>query len=268
MAAKISKEQETVMANTLFLYAVLPLLKTILEDSPAMQKKWKRKEVCQISCFNHEGGKNAVHFIFEAGTCTPVKGAFEGKPDLELEFSSMEHLNGFFKNETKKLPKMKGALSHVGLLLRFLPLLLKMAGLLGMTTAPKKEADQVLLVKCMFYLLSRGISLLNRLGHPDVAAWVLESPDRVYSWAVEGYPQLAAYLRIKKGKSMARKGPYTKSMPFFTMKFDSPLSALGILQQTADMIESTIQGRLIMVGGPEFGAQLGDYMMLVGSLVK
>ena len=67
---------------------------------------------------------------------------------------------------------------------------------------------------------------------------------------------------------MARRGAYTKSMPFFTMKFDCPKSALGILLQTDDMIQSTIEGKLIMVGGPEFGAMLGDHMMLVASYVK
>lgn len=269
MATEITKDQERLMANKIFLNAVLPLLKTILEDTPAMQKKWMKHEVCQVSCITDEGGKNATHFIFDEGVCTPKKGCYEeGTPDLELEFTSIDHLNDFFKNKTKKLPKLKGALKHPGLLVRFLMLLMKMAGLLGLIEAPKKEADQVLLVKCMFYLLSRGINILNKMGHPDVSEWVAPSPDRVYAWAVEGHPDLVAHLRIKKGKSMARRGAYTRSMPFFTMKFDSPVSALGILLQTDDMIESTISGKLQMVGGPEFGAQLGDHMMLVGSFVK
>ena len=84
----------------------------------------------------------------------------------------------------------------------------------------------------------------------------------------EMYERLSAWLRVCKGHTKARRGLYTKSIPFFTMKFDSPKSALGILQETDDMIEATIQQRLIMVGGPEFGAQLGDLMLTVGGLVK
>ncbi len=270
MATQISKEQERQMTNRCFFAAVLPLLKTILADTPAMQKKWQKRKVCQVSCWNDEGTKNAIYFIFEDGACTPALGEApaEEKIDLELEFSSIDHMNGFFKNTTKKLPKLKGALKQPGLLVNFLMLLLKMAGLLGLKGEPKKKEDLVLLVKCMFYLLPRGINILNKMGHPDVAAWTEKSPDRVYGWAVEGYPELASHLRIKKGMSMARKGAYTKSMPFFTMKFDSPESALGILQSREDMIQFTIEQKLIMVGGPEFGAQIGDHMMLVGSLIQ
>jgi len=270
MATELTQKQEDLFANTIFLNAVLPLLKTIVEDTPKLQEKWAGPlKVCQVSCKIDDNEKKGTHFLFEDGVCTPKRGLYgEGTPDLELEFSSVQHLNKFFKNQTKKMPKMKGALKNPGLLIKFLGLLMKMGGLLGLTTAPKKKEDQELLVKCMFYLLSRGINILNKLGHPDVTAWTEKSPDRVYAFAVEGHSDLAAHIRIKKGNSMARRGEYTRSMPFFTMKFDSPLSALGILQDTDDMIEATIAGRLIMVGGPEFGAQLGDHLLAVGSLIQ
>ncbi|MGP1586718.1 MAG: hypothetical protein ACTTHG_00055 [Treponemataceae bacterium] len=273
MPEQINKEKEEQYSNKIFLNAVLPLLKTILEDTPSLQKKWKKHSVCQVSCLLNNGltgndGKDGIHFIFENGLCTPIKGCFAEKPDLELEFHSVEHLNLFFKSKTSKLPSLKGALKHPALLINFLGLLMKMGNLLGMSKAPKKEEDQKLLVKCMFYLLSRGINILNKMGHPEVYEWTENSPDRVYAWEVKGHPDLSAHLRIKKGQSMARRGAYTKSMPFFTMQFDSPLSALGILQGTADMIRFTIEGKLIMVGGPEYGAMLGDKMLLVGSYVK
>ena len=57
-------------------------------------------------------------------------------------------------------------------------------------------------------------------------------------------------------------------MPFFTMRFDNFDSALGILMQTADMLESVKEGKLIMDGAPEFGAQLGDFMMQVGAYAQ
>ena len=57
-------------------------------------------------------------------------------------------------------------------------------------------------------------------------------------------------------------------MPFFTLRFNCLESALGILLSTDDMLESTKSGKLIMEGGPEFGAQLGGFMLEVGALAK
>jgi hypothetical protein len=52
------------------------------------------------------------------------------------------------------------------------------------------------------------------------------------------------------------------------MRFGSTSDALGILLETDDMIEATIQERLIMEGAPEFGAQIGEYMKVVAGYVK
>ena len=57
-------------------------------------------------------------------------------------------------------------------------------------------------------------------------------------------------------------------MPFFTMKFRDLDSALGILMSIDDMLESVRQGKLIMEGAPEFGAQIGEYMLTVGGYAK
>lgn len=124
------------------------------------------------------------------------------------------------------------------------------------------------MVKCFFYLLSSGISQLNKQGHEAVHDWALKSPDRVYAWAVDGYPEISAYLRVKAGKTRAGRGEYKRAMPFFTMRFNNLDSALGILLSTDDMLESTKEGKLVMDGAPEFGAQIGEYMMLVGSYAQ
>jgi hypothetical protein len=52
------------------------------------------------------------------------------------------------------------------------------------------------------------------------------------------------------------------------MRFDSLDSALGILMGTADMLEFTKASKLIMDGAPEFGAQIGAYMMMVGDYAQ
>ena len=118
----------------------------------------------------------------------------------------------------------------------------------------------------MFYLLTTGISQLNKAGHPQVHKWTDPSPDRVYAYAVDGHPELGAYIRIKAGKSKAFRGQYTRSAPFFTMRFDSVHSALGTLLQTDDMLAATAAGRMSMEGSPEYGAELGALMMMVGEV--
>ena len=163
---------------------------------------------------------------------------------------------------------MKGIVKHFGAFKAFLMTLLKMSSLLSATEPPKDEETKELMVKCFFYLLSSGISQLNKMGHADIHDWASKSPDRVYAWAVNGYPQISAYLRVKAGKSRAGRGEYKRAMPFFTLRFDSLDSALGILLGTDDMLEAVKKGHLIMDGAPEFGGQIGAYMLEVGALAK
>ncbi len=209
-----------------------------------------------------------MHFVVNDGEWL-VHPRLTEDPDIELEFKSVEALNGFFKGNITlgAIPKIKG-MKKAGTLVNFVMVLLKMAGLLGATEPPKDEAEKELLVKCYFYLLSSGISQLNKMGHPEIHEWALKSPDRVYAWAVNGYPQISAYMRVKAGKSRAGRGEYKRAMPFFTLRFDSLDSALGTLLGIDDMLEATKSGRLIMDGGPEFGAQIGGYMLMIGDLAK
>ena len=263
----IALEENDIYANKIFMNAVLPLLKVIVEDVPVMGKSWMGKNaVCQVSAKSEEG-KIATHFIIEEGQWTVKKGIFDGPIDVELEFPGVRALNLFFQGKSKKLPRMIGWY-RLGTFLNFMKVLLKMAALLGMETPPDDEEEKVLLVKMYFYLLSAGISQLNKAGHPSISKWTKISPDRVYSWEVETHPQCSAYMRVKAGKTKSCRGIYKRSKPFFTMRFDNCNSALGILMAIDDMIESTVKGKLKMVGGPEYGAQLGDFMVMVGDFAK
>jgi len=253
-------------ANRIFLNSVLPLLKVIVDDDPKMAEKFKGiTAVIQFSAKTEEG-KVGTHFIIDDGVWTVVKGINEA-PTLEFQFKSIGRFNSFFAGKSKQLPKINGW-RNFKLLISTFTLLLKMADLLQLTKPPKKTKDRELLVKLFFYLLSSGISQLNKAGHPEVTKWTNRSPDRVFAWAVEGKPELTAYIRVKAGKSKAARGEYKRSKPFFTLKFDSVDSALGILLELDDMIDSNVKGKLIMEGSPEYGAQLGEYMLLVGSYAK
>ena len=258
--------KDEIYSNKIFLNAVLPLVKVIVEETEGLKKGFEGKTgKVQISALGKDG-KVGTHFIIEQGKWTVKLGITES-PDVELEFKSIESFNNFFKGKSKKLPKING-FKNLGVLINTFKALLKMAIMLGVTELTKDQDEKERLVKLYFYLLSAGISQLNKTGHPRVSDWVKKSPDRVYAWAVDGKPDLSAYIRVKAGNSRSARGQYTRSKPFFTMRFDSTDSALGILLQLDDLLEATVKGNLVMEGAPEFGAQIGDFMIMVGDYAK
>ena len=265
--------KENLYASKIFFNAALPLVKVIANDVPSLKKQFEKvTAVIQISALDPDiaGGKTATYFEIKDGEWTVTLDALHESPDVELEFKSLEAMNGFFKGKMSlsTLPKMKGIVTKFGAFKPFLMTLLKMSGLLGAAEPPKDEPTKELMVKCFFYLLSSGISQLNKMGHDSIHDWALKSPDRVYAWAVDGYPQVSAYMRVKAGKSRAGRGEYKRAMPFFTLRFNNLDSALGILMSKDDMLEALKAGRLIMDGAPEFGGQIGAYMLEVGALAK
>ncbi len=265
--------KEDILTNKIFLCAALPLVKVIASDIPKLAKKFEHTHaVVQVSALDADSpdGKVATHFVINSGEWVVHADKVDKTQDhIELEFKSIESMNAFFKGKIgpATLPKMRG-LKKTGTFLAFMQVLLKMSALLGAKTPPEDEETKRLLVKCFFYLLSSGISTLNKQGHDDVHNWALKSPDRVYAWAVNGYPELSAYIRVKAGKSRAGRGEYKRALPFFTLRFNNLDSALGILMSIDDMLEATKAGRLIMDGAPEFGAQVGEFMLMVGAIAK
>ena len=265
--------QNELYASKIFFNAALPLLKVIATDVPSLKAKFdKLTTVLQVSALDPEaeGGKYATHFIITEGEWQTKLNAAHEAPDVELEFKSIEAMNGFFKGKIgpATLPKMKGVFKNFAAFKAMLMTLLKLSDLTGATQPPKDEETKQLMVKCFFYLLSSGISQLNKMGHTEIKDWTSKSPDRVYAFAVDGHPEVSAFIRIKAGKSRAGRGEYKRAMPFFTLRFNNLDSALGILLSIDDMLEATKAGRLIMDGGPEFGAQLGGFMLEVGALAK
>lgn len=261
---------QTRYTNKVFMAGALPLLKIIANDVPELKKKFEGVDaIYQVSAKVNAEDKEAVHFIIENGEWTVKLGEYLGqkKIDGELAFSSMERMNAFMKGDMLKLPKFK--IKSFPKFMKFMQVLLKMSELLNLPDPPENdEAKSVLLCKLYFALLSSGISQLNKMGHPAVREWTTKSPDRCYQWEVMGHPECTAYIRIKAGKSRAGKGAYKRAKPFFNMKFDNPTDALLILLQKGDMFQMTANQQLIMEGGPEFGVQIGDFMMLVGGLAK
>lgn len=258
-------EDKTLYTVKLFLNSVIPLFR-IVAAQPAVAPIWQGKSgVVQFSVAT-EDGLWGTHFVLEDGQLSTYLGVSK-QADVRLHFKTVDHFIAFFKNQTKRLPQIKG-FSKPALLISTFRTLLKMAGLLAAKTPPQKQEDKQLMTQLMFYLLTSGISQLNKLSHPDIAKWAKTSPDRVYALAVDNCEQAAAYIRVKAGNSKAMRGHYKRSKPFFTMRFVDIDTALAILLQTGDMLALTAQGKLKMEGAPEFGAKLGDYMMLVGDYIQ
>lgn len=265
--------QEELYSNKIFFNAALPLVKVIANDVESLKKQFKNVHaVIQVSALDPdaEGGKIGMHYVVNGEEWLVHLNRVDPAPHVELEFKSIEAMNAFFKGKIgpATLPKMRGVIKHFGAFKAFLMTLLKMSSLLSATEPPKDEQTKQLMVKCFFYLLSSGISQLNKMGHTEIRAWTQKSPDRVYAFAVNDHPEVAAYLRIKSGKSKAGRGEYKRAMPFFTLRFRTFDNALGILLGTDDMLEAVKKGDLIMDGAPEFGGQIGTFMLEVGALAK
>lgn len=260
------EDRDEIYSAKIFFNAVLPLVKEIAARTDLGKGFAGKNGIVQISA-NTPEGKWATHYVVKDGELETHLGSSEVKPTVELEFKDLASFNGFFKGTSKKLPKIHG-LTKLGLLIPTFRVLLKMASLLGATAPPADPETKKLLVLLYFYLLSSGISQLNKAGHPEISNWVKRSPDRVYAWGVDNYPDVAAYLRIKAGNSKAARGAYKRSQPFFTMRFDNLDSALAILLGTGDMVEMIASNQMMMDGAPEFGAQIGDYMLMVGDYAK
>lgn len=267
MAKKeVNITQDDLYAARIFFYSAIPLLKVIAENEEKYGKKFEGKSfVFQISAKYDgvEGGMMATHFVVENGQWTTNVGKIHENPDIEFAFPDLKKFIIFFTGKGMPLPKIKGW-TKLGTLISILMTLLRMASLLQAKDSPEKEEDKHMLVKLYFYLLSNGISQLNKMGHPTVKSFTSVSPDRAYAFAVDGYDDLKAWLRIKAGNSKAGRGQYERCKPFLTMRFDNTTHALDILMSKGDMVHYIEQSWLIIEGAPEFGGTYGGLMMLVG----
>ncbi|MEG2083026.1 MAG: hypothetical protein RRY38_00345, partial [Oscillospiraceae bacterium] len=219
MAQQVEITQNDLFAARIFFNSALPLLRVIVESRPELAKKFEGKSfVFQVSA-RYDGapkGKFATHFVVDNGKFSVHVSECHPSPDIELEFPDLMKFILFFSGKGMPLPKMKGALTHLGTFISLLQSLLAMAGLLQASDAPAKAEDRELLVKLYFYLLPNGISQLNKAGHVKIHEWALKSPDRAYAFAVTGYPELNSYLRVKEGNSKAGRGEFPRCKPFLT----------------------------------------------------
>jgi hypothetical protein len=260
------------MTAKLFFNAAFPVMRVVLEDDPVMKARFARvKAVVQIGAKNPGGeeGFLACHLVFDRGSLSVVQGPVEN-PDIALTFSTVAKMNAMFRGGAS-LPAIRG-LGRLGTLIKVFSLLMSLM-LMMPSSRPKEPDKRRLKVKMCLYMITRALSSYNKLGDPGMAEWCRRQPDRIYQFRVDGpggpgaEPAVAAYLRVKAGKSKSGHGIYTRRSPFVLFHFFSVDGALKVLLKDVGFVEGVEQGCVEIVGSPEYAMYLNDYMSILQGML-
>lgn len=271
-----SKER---MAARLFTRAVFPVMKVVLEDDEQMKKRFAGVDATvQFTARDAEEPVSA-YLVFNHGDFKVVQGEAEN-PDVTFWFPNIRLMNQLLRGKAA-LPVILGLLKKDDLKRPFrapveaakrailvgkvFSLLLSLK-LLMPAARPKDPAKQHLKVKLTFYMITTALSQYNKGGDPEMEKWVSKQPDRVYQISVEP-GGVAAYLRVKAGKSKAGRGYYTRRRPFVHMQFKGVDGALKVTLKDVEFVEAVGKGYVRIEGSPEYAANLNDFMQRIQGLL-
>ncbi len=258
--------QRDLIATKIVMHAILPVMKVILEDDPAMKKRFEGVTAKVQFIAGFDGKDIGAALFFDKGRFEVIHDILQN-PDLTFSFGTIEKFNAFLAGKPV-IPKIRG-LTKVGLLVKFVTLLLAMKILMP-NVKPKIPEKRRLKVKMIVYMITTALSQYNKAGDPEMAEWTGKQPDRVYQMSVEmeGEPEgIAAYVRIKAGKSKAGRGYYKRRRPFVHMKFNGIDNALAIFLNEVEFVEALSKGYVQVEGSPEYAAKLNDFMQRIQALV-
>lgn len=251
------------MAARIYLQAVFPVMKVILADDLAMKKKFEGVTAdIQFAAKDPEGDIGA-YLQFENGNLEIVQG-FSQNPAITFGFGSIAKMNAMLAGKPV-LPGIRG-LMHFRLLLKAFSLLMSLKILMP-GARPKEKEKRRLKVKMTIYMITTALSQYNKGGDPEMVKWTSKQPERIYQMSVQG-EDIAAYLRIKAGKSQAGRGLYARRRPFVHMKFNGVDGALPVMLNEVSMVEAVGQGLLSIEGSPEYGGDLGNFMARIQNLIS
>lgn len=256
-----ASEYELLTAN-LFFRAAFPVLKVVLEDDPVMKKKFEQvKAKVQIMAKSGDQMIGAC-LVFDEGAFSVLQEVVTDA-DITLKFSSVEKLNDMFRGGNS-LPMIRG-FYKVGLLSKVLPLLMRLK--LMMPDAKLKSPEEAALkVKMTLYMITTAVSQYNKAGVVEMKKWTSKQPDRIYQFRVDG-TDIAAYIRIKGGKSKAGRGVYVRRSPFVYFNFHSVEGALNVLGNKVAFVEGVEKGYVSIVGAPEYASNLNDFMSRIQDML-
>lgn len=253
------------MASRILLRAVLPVAKVVFEDVPAMKNRFSGVTASfLIQAKNGDNGEKfmGAGFKITEGELEWVDGII-ANPDIRFSFGSPSAMNAFLTGGIA-LPCIKG-FTRPFLLFKFITLLLSLTILLPnkRPTSPDKIR---LKIKMVIYMITTALSQYNKAGDPDMKKWTGNQPDRIYQISCE--PEgIAAYLRIKAGKSKAGRGYYKRKLPFVHMKLNTAENALPVFLNEVEFVEAISKGYVAVEGSPEYGAKMNDFMQRIQALI-
>jgi hypothetical protein len=251
------------MTAKLFFNAAFPVMQVLLDDDPKLKKAFAKIQATVRFGAKDEGGLVACTLNFDHGKINVIQSPAE-KYDLALTFPSVAKMNALLRGGLA-MPSIKG---NLGLLPKILSLLM---GLMIMSPKqrPKEPAKQRLKVKCSLFMITRALSVYNKLGDPDMKEWCQRQPDRIYQFSVEPYPEtgIACYLRVKAGNSKSGHGIYNRRSPFVHFHFLSVEGAMKVLLKEIDFVGGVERGYVETVGSPEYACQLNDFMAILQAML-
>jgi len=254
--------EKELLVSRIFLRAALPVIKVMIEDDPKTAKKFQGVNATVQFVAKDDAGPVGAALKFTDGAFEVVQGVVDN-PDITFSFSSVAKMNAMFAGKPV-IPKIKGLLK-IGLLIKVFGVLLGLKILMP-DAVPKTPEQGRLKVKMTLYMISTALSQLNKAGDPDMVKWTTKQPERIYQWSCE--PEgIACYLRVKAGKTQAGRGYYTRRKPFVHMKFAGVQGALPVLTNSIDTVQAIAEGLVVNEGSPEYGGQIGDFMLKIADLV-
>jgi len=255
-------KNRTRLATRILLKALFPVMKVVVADDPKMKKRFDGVTGRVRFSVSAEEGSLGTDVVFEDGALS-VDATMEGGSDVVFSFKSAETFNAFMAGKPV-IPRIRGW-GRPGLILKMVSLLLAMKILMP-DARPRQAEKQRLKVKMIIYMITTALSQYNQGGDPEMAKWTGKQPDRIYQMSVDG-EEIAAYVRVKAGKTKAGRGVYTRRRPFVHICFNGIQGALPVLLGDVAFVEALGRQMVTVEGSPEYAANLNDYMQRIQSLI-
>jgi hypothetical protein len=259
--------EQDIMTARLFFKAAFPVMKAPLNDDPKMKKLFSNEKAKVQFSANNGSEKIGCYLTFDNGNFTATEGICEN-PEITLHFSSVEKMNVMLTGGTV-LPKIRGGLRNFRLLLKVLQLLMTLK-LMMPNARPKDPQKQYLKVKMSLYMITTALSAFNKLGDSRMKEWTGKQPDRIYQFTVEPYDEekgIAAYLRVKAGRTKAGRGIYKRRRPFVHFRFNKVDGAMKVLLKDYEFVQAVEKKCVSIDGSPEYAAQLNDFMAVLQGMM-
>ncbi len=250
------------MSARIFLRALFPVMKVVLADDPKMKKKFAGVSGNVQFAAKDSAGDIGAYLNFQNGALEIVQG-FCPNPDITFAFGSVAKMNAMLAGKPV-IPIIKG-FWKLGLLIKVFALLLYLKVLMP-NARPKDPFKQRMKVKLTVYMITTALSQYNKGGDPEMAKWTAKQPERIYQMSVDGEPDIAGYVRVKAGKSKSGRGFYARRHSFVHMRFNGVSGALPVILNDVNMVEAIRRGYLSVEGSPEYGRDIGDFMMRIQAL--